>query len=122
MGYKFLKGDEVLRNCSGVSTNFFVMKNVQILSCFFNRALTGPIHRYFPVNFTKFLRTPCLQNTSGRLLLIIYCTVHHCNIQTLVIDILKAYNSLSETIFSDLLIRQERYRDNCTPRKISPSG
>ena len=28
-------------------------------------------HRYFPVNFTKFLRTPFLQNTSGRLLL--YC-------------------------------------------------
>ena len=26
-------------------------------------------HRRFPVNFTKFLRTPFLQNTSGRLLL-----------------------------------------------------
>ena len=26
-------------------------------------------HRYFPVNFVKFLRTPFLQNTSGRLLL-----------------------------------------------------
>ena len=26
-------------------------------------------HRCFPVNFTKFLRTPFLQNTSGRLLL-----------------------------------------------------
>ena len=26
-------------------------------------------HRYFPVNFAKFLRTPFLQNTSGRLLL-----------------------------------------------------
>ena len=26
-------------------------------------------HRYFPVNFEKFLRTPFLQNTSGRLLL-----------------------------------------------------
>ena len=29
----------------------------------------GPWHRCFPVNFTKFLRTPFLQNTSGRLLL-----------------------------------------------------
>ena len=26
-------------------------------------------HLYFPVNFVKFLRTPYLQNTSGRLLL-----------------------------------------------------
>ena len=26
-------------------------------------------HRCFPVNFAKFLRTPFLQNTSGRLLL-----------------------------------------------------
>ena len=26
-------------------------------------------HRYFPVNFAKFLRTPFLQNTSGQLLL-----------------------------------------------------
>ena len=26
-------------------------------------------HRCFPVNFEKFLRTPCLKNTSGRLLL-----------------------------------------------------
>ena len=36
-------------------------------------------HRCFPVNFAKFLRTPFLQNTSGRLLLglgIIYRVVH----------------------------------------------
>ena len=29
-------------------------------------------HRCFPVNFAKFLRTPFLQNTSGRLLLYIH--------------------------------------------------
>ena len=29
-------------------------------------------HRYFPVNFTKFLRTPFLQNSSGRLLLTLF--------------------------------------------------
>ena len=29
----------------------------------------GLLHRCFPVNFGKFLRTPFLQNTSGRLLL-----------------------------------------------------
>ena len=28
-----------------------------------------PWHRYFPVNLTKFLRTPFLHNTSGQLLL-----------------------------------------------------
>ena len=30
-------------------------------------------HRCFPMNFEKFLRTPFLQNTSGRLLL--FCAV-----------------------------------------------
>ena len=35
-----------------------------------------PWHRCFPVNFAKSLRTPFLQNTSGRLLLVIsYCIV-----------------------------------------------
>ena len=29
------------------------------------------LHRSFPVNFVKFLRTPFLQNTSGRLLLLV---------------------------------------------------
>ena len=29
-------------------------------------------HRFFPVNFAKFLRTPFLKNTSGRLLLLRY--------------------------------------------------
>ena len=29
----------------------------------------SPWHRCFPVNFAKFLRTPFLQNTSGRLLM-----------------------------------------------------
>ena len=33
-------------------------------------------HRYFPVNFAKFLRVPFLQNTSGRLLLINLSTVN----------------------------------------------
>ena len=47
-------------------------------SLFFNKA-AGPKpailfkkrlwHRYFPVNFAKFLKTPFLQKTSGRLLL-----------------------------------------------------
>ena len=36
-------------------------------------------HRCFPVNFAKFLRTPFLQNTSGRLLLPVkLCIVIEC--------------------------------------------
>ena len=46
-------------------------------SLFFNKVVGLPAtllkkrlwHRCFPVNFVKFLRTPFLQNTSGRLLL-----------------------------------------------------
>ena len=46
-------------------------------SLFFNKVPGWPVnllkkrlrHLYFPVNFVKFLRTPYLQNTSGRLLL-----------------------------------------------------
>ena len=51
--------------------------------CFFKKCVLRPAklfeksvcHRCFPVKFAKFLRTPFLQNTSGRLLLIIayYC-------------------------------------------------
>ena len=37
-------------------------------SLFFNK-VAGLWHRCFPVNSVKFLRTPFLQNTSGRLLL-----------------------------------------------------
>ena len=37
-------------------------------------------HRCFPVNFVKFLRTPFLQNTSGRLLLETFTnTCHKCH-------------------------------------------
>ena len=64
---------------SGVLRNFakFVGKHL-CQSLFFNkvaglRATTllkkRLWHRCFPVNFTKFLRTPFLQNTSGQLLL-----------------------------------------------------
>ena len=36
-------------------------------------------YRRFPVNFAKFLRTPFLQNTSGRLLLHLHETRFSCN-------------------------------------------
>ena len=62
----------------------------QCQSLFFNKvACLRPVtvlkkrlwHRCFPVNFAKVLRTSFLQNTSGRLLLIILSTLHsymHC--------------------------------------------
>ena len=72
------------RRCSvrkGVPRNFekFTGKHL-CQSLFFNNVLRNyakftkkhlcrKIHRCFPENFTKFLRTPFLQNTSGRLLL-----------------------------------------------------
>ena len=32
-------------------------------------------------------------------------TVHHCNIQTLCVELYKVYNDLSQTIFSELFVR-----------------
>ena len=45
----------------------------------------GKIHRIFPLNFAKFLRTPFLQNNSGRLLLKSdqLLTLTKCNISLL---------------------------------------
>ena len=40
---------------------------------FFNKVVGQRLwHRFFPVNFMKFLKTPFLQNTSGRLLLFFF--------------------------------------------------
>ena len=52
----------------GALRNFteFTEKN-QCQSHFFNKVKTRLWYRCFPVNFGKFLRTPFLQNTSGRL-------------------------------------------------------
>ena len=43
-------------------------EKICVKSLFFNK-VAGPWHRCFPVNFVKILRTPFLQNTSGRVLL-----------------------------------------------------
>ena len=60
----------ILRNCAKFTGKHLCQ------SLFFNKvAGLRPLfkkrlwHRCFPVNFTKFLRAPFLQNTSGRLLL-----------------------------------------------------
>ena len=70
------------RRCSvrkGVFSNFAKSTGRQLCQSLFFNKVTGlsPAtllknrlrHRCFPVNFTKFLRIPFLQNTSGRLLL-----------------------------------------------------
>ena len=48
----------------------YSMKNVLRPAALLKKRLW---ERCFPVNFAKFLRTPFLQNTSGRLLLKIFC-------------------------------------------------
>ena len=52
----------------GVLRNFtkFTGKHLCQRLIFFKKRLW---HKYFPLNFVKFLGTPVLQNTSGRLLL-----------------------------------------------------
>ena len=64
----------------GVFSNFTKFAGKHLWQSLFFNKVTGPRpatllkkrlwHRYFPVNFVKFLGTPFLQNTSGRLLLI----------------------------------------------------
>ena len=72
------------RGCSekrGVLRNFAKFTGKHLRQRFFFNKVTGlrPVtllqkslwHRFFPVNFAKFLRTTFLQNTAGRLLLLI---------------------------------------------------
>ena len=71
-------------SCSKVFSKISVLKNFAKSpgkhlweSLFFNKvAGLRPWQKYFPVNFAKFLRTPFLQNTSGRLLLNKPLTIH----------------------------------------------
>ena len=54
----------------GVPRNFAKFTGKHLCqSLFYNKVAGRGLHRCFPVNFAKFLRTPFLQNTSGRLLL-----------------------------------------------------
>ena len=55
----------------GVLRNFSKFTGKYLFQSFFYNKAAGlrPWHRWFLVNFEKFLRTPFLQNTSGRLFL-----------------------------------------------------
>ena len=62
-------------------------------------------YRCFPVNFAKFIRTPFLQNTSGRLLLNIYpistlllTTVRKCQTGVFISNFQKGVDVLSVTL------------------------
>ena len=74
--------EAVARRCSvkkGVRRNFTKFTGKHLCQSFFFNKVAGVRlvtllkkrlwHRCFPVNFVKFLRTPFLQNTFGRLLL-----------------------------------------------------
>ena len=51
----------------GVLRNFAKLTGKHLYQSLFFNEVTGLWHRRFPVNFAKFLRTPFLQDTSGRL-------------------------------------------------------
>ena len=58
------------RKCNSVHRNFSSSyQRCSVTECLRPATLLKKRHRCFPVNFAKFLRTPILQNTSGRLLL-----------------------------------------------------
>ena len=68
--------EAVTRRCSVKKVFLDILQNSQENSCarvsFLIKLQVSGLqlwHRCFPLNFTKFLRTPFLQNTSGRLLL-----------------------------------------------------
>ena len=70
-------------------------------------------HRCFPVNFVKFLRTPFLQNTTGRLLL--------RNVP------LPGFNEWYETIYNKNInniqgVPQSPELQETTPRSVSPTN
>ena len=59
-------GGVLLKN--GVLRNFSKFTRKQMCQSLFFNNVAGLRHRCFPVNFVKYLRTPFLQNTPGRLL------------------------------------------------------
>ena len=70
--FHFKHLEAVVQRCSVKKVNFrnstkFTGKHLRD-RLFFNKA-AGLWYRCFPVNYVKFLRTPFLQNTSGRLIL-----------------------------------------------------
>ena len=76
MRFQFMispSAEAVVRGCSVKKVFLKLSQNSQENTCvrasFLIQLQAGVWQRYFPVNFAKFLWTPFLQNTSGRLLL-----------------------------------------------------
>ena len=72
-GKSILVSFKISTTTEGILRNFVKFTEKHLCqSLFFNKVLGLSLqlwHRCFPMNFAKFLRTPFLQNTSGRLLL-----------------------------------------------------
>ena len=72
--YRQQRSEAVAQKCSLKKVFFKIPQNSHESGLFFNcNFIKKEIwHRCFPVNFVKFLRTPFLENNSGRLLLNVY--------------------------------------------------
>ena len=72
--YRQQRSEAVARSCSLKKVFLKIPQNSQESGLFFNSNFIKKEiwHRCFPVNFVKFLRTPFLENSSGRLLLNVY--------------------------------------------------
>ena len=68
------------KSCSQKQEN----RKTPVLESLFNK-VAGLRHRCFPVNFVNILKTPFLQNTSGRLLLVVICFAHLVFLKLLIV-------------------------------------
>ena len=93
----FLKISQISQEntCSRVS---FLIE-LQAETCSFLKKILW--HRCFPLNFAKFLRTPFLQNTSGRLLLCMVYKSRVCFILNSLTTNIPRVFSFSGTAFTD---------------------
>ena len=75
-------------------------------------------HRYFPVNFTKFIRIPLLQNSFGRLLLFILLT--YCSSSLIAFkQVTKQVHNLLKTIYKSPRRKNVIWRNWAEPSFIS---
>ena len=85
--------------CASVS--FLIKLQISGLQLYWKKRLW---HRWFSVNFTKFLRTPFLQNTSGQLLLHLKCLLMSWLRLRILSLVHKLDNPYNDPIESDLLM------------------
>ena len=76
-------------------------------------------HRCFPVSFLKFLRTPFLQNTSGRLLLPLFNKTTKSSDSVLVFERENVWDKSKESLSSILCHSESKSESGCS-NKINP--